>query len=136
MGIKDPVFWAAVGFALAFIANLVIVVKSYTTMGNKIDFLSQLQKTAADERQKAFDKFDKMHGEHYGHARETPIHQVALSRETTLAYFEKGSQQMDNLHGMIKSHTEDDMRELKKIGDGLERLNERFDEERRVRSGV
>jgi hypothetical protein len=125
MNFSSPVFWAAVGFFLAFITNLIVVVKSYTTMGNKIDFLGQLQRTASDERKSAFDKFDRMHEAHFAHARQTDIHQVSMSKETIIAYFEKSTQAIGNIEGMIERHTEQDMTELKNIRDALSRLENR-----------
>ena len=101
---------------IATVSVVVSVVAVFTTVRNKLDFLTQLFQAAVA-------RFDIYHKQHFDHAANTGIHQESMSKDMLALHFENLKSTIAAQSSQLAKHVADDMEVLRDIRDELKRIH-------------
>ena len=113
-------------FVGGLLTNLIVVVVIFTTMRNKLAFLSQLFRDALRDWKTQVEQFNKLHQKHFDHAANTGIHQESMNRETLSVHFQTLEAATTGLANQFRSHTEEDMEVFRSISADLRQIRDRL----------
>lgn len=117
-----PITAATFSVGALLITNLVVVVKAYQRLRDRIDTVSDNQLQSAIDRKEALLICNRMHDEHYMHEHDPEKHIRGMSKEMILLHFEQMNAAVKGVSEAIRVHSEADMLIFREINGNLKEI--------------
>jgi hypothetical protein len=114
------------GFAIGVATNVATVVAIFTTVRNKLAFLTETFAAFVVDNKSQIVRLDGLHERHFSHQANTGIHQESMSKDTLALHFSSIEANIRTLGEQFASHSREDMEVFRSVNENLNKIRERL----------
>ncbi len=114
------------GFSIVVITNIVGIVAIFTTLKNRLSFLTDLFHASVLDNKAQIVRCETMHQRHFDHAANTGIHQESMSKDTLTLHFSTMQSDIKTLGEQFANHSKQDMEIFNSVNENLQKIRDRL----------